>query len=188
MWRWKQRGCASLGWDQQDIKAFTALFISEVGLRGSVSLSGVLEVKPAAGLRCLWSPGAPTNTSWAASCRAPTCCWTNQPASSSFIFFLFTLITKTIKLAGEECVEKKLLVTNRLPWVSVWTNYWTHNWHVFAYEGRRRSGKPLIPSSLPPASLQDLPSLTAQTGCREEPLFGAERSNTAWTLSKSPSN
>lgn len=72
--------------------------------------------------------------------------------------------------------KQQLLTTNRLPWVSVWTNYWTHNCRVFAYEGRRRSGKPLIPSSLPPASLQDLPSLTAQTGCREEPLFGAQLS------------
>ncbi len=52
----------SLGWDQQDIKAFTALFmmlfISAVGLRGFVSLNLVVN-----------------------SLRE-TCCWSQQPCAS----------------------------------------------------------------------------------------------------------
>lgn len=52
----------SLGWDQQDIKAFTALFmmlfISAVGPRGSVSLSLVV------------------------TSLRETCCWSQLPCAS----------------------------------------------------------------------------------------------------------
>ncbi len=82
-------------------------------------------------------------------------------------------------LTGEECVEGKkrtMIVLIDSPGClsehGETLEHTTGALSVFAYESRTRAGKPLIPSSLPPASLQDLPSLTAQTAHREEPLFG----------------
>lgn len=108
----------------------------------------------------------------------------NQPPSSSSIFFLFTLSLSVMNLfmnyqtPNWDCVEEKAKSNNVLNSPGPPSEHGetlerrTGVLSVFAYESRTRAGKPLIPSSLPPASLQDLPSLTAQTGHREEPLFG----------------
>lgn len=137
--------------DQRDVKAFTALFttlfISAVGLRGSVSLS----------LRetCCWSrlPCAsdhPHN----ASCGYRTTNHRTLPPSSTDSVSRrreraeMTLLLAVIDSPGSEHSERTTGVLS-----------------VFAYESRTRAGKPVIPSSLPPpAPLQDLPSLTAQRG------------------------
>lgn len=173
------------GWDQQDVKAFTALFmmrfISAAGPCGSLPQPGsnLPPLKPAAGLSHM------VQITWHTVKNIPSFLG-NRPLHHFVSLFFFSSCSpysrffcshsnltrkneehvtedvSRLQLPAGRCLSVvKALNEVLLEYVSLWE------------QGRGRKS-PLIPSSLPPASLQVLPPLTAQADRREEPLFGAK--------------